>query len=235
MISTCGALIAVGAVPLGFAILLAIRLRPQSAASVDARALPRAAVILSLRGDDAALGECLAGLIHQDYPDYSVEIVIDSDRDPAWQTVRSAIAASRSHHVRVQTLHSPAQTCSLKCSALVQAVRALDESHEVLAFIDADVIPHPTWLRELVAPLLDARGGATTGNRWYAGPRPLFGSQARAAWTPPPFPQLSPFRMPWGGTLAIRRATFDAAGLLDKWARSFNYDIVLGDAVSRLG
>src|SRR5258708_36344604 len=46
---------------------------------------------------------------------------------------------------------------------------------------------------------------------------------------------MSLFRMPWGGTLAIRRATFDAAGLLDKWSRSFNDDIVLGAAVSRLG
>src|SRR5260221_6098154 len=46
---------------------------------------------------------------------------------------------------------------------------------------------------------------------------------------------MSLFRMPWGGTLAIRRATFDAAGLLDQWSRSFNDDIVLGAAVSRLG
>jgi glycosyltransferase involved in cell wall biosynthesis len=232
---TFGALIAVGAVHLGFAILLAIRLKPQSAASVDDRVLPRAAVILSLRGHDRALGACLAGLFHQDYPDYRVEIVVNSDRDPAWEAVLSAIATSRSHHVRVQTLHAPGQTCSLKCSALVQAVRALDESHEVLAFIDADVIPHPTWLRELVAPLLDARVGATTGNRWYAGPRRMFGSQARAAWNASAVSQMSLFRMPWGGTLALRRATFDAAGLVDKWLRSFNDDIVLGESIRRLG
>jgi hypothetical protein len=114
-------------------------------------------------------------------------------------------------------------------------VGALDESHKVLAFIDADVIPHPTWLRELVAPLLDSGVGATTGNRWYAGPRRLFGSQARAAWNASAVAQMSLFHMPWGGTLAIQRANFDAAGLLDKWSRSFNDDIVLGTAVSRLG
>jgi cellulose synthase/poly-beta-1,6-N-acetylglucosamine synthase-like glycosyltransferase len=228
-------LIAVAAVHLGIGVLLAIRLKSQSAASVYDRVLPRAAVILSLRGNDAALGDCLEGLFRQDYPDYSVEIVVDSDCDPAWQTVHSAIARSCSHHVRVQALHAPGGTCSLKCSALVQAVRALDESHEVLAFIDADVVPHPTWLRELVAPLLDARVGATTGNRWYAGRRRLFGSQARAAWNAAAVAQMSLFRMPWGGTLAIRREIFDTAGLLDKWSRSFNDDIVLGEAVSRLG
>ncbi len=226
---------AVAALHVGFGILLAIRLKSQSAEDVDNRALPRAAVILSLRGHDRALGACLEGLFQQDYPDYSVEIVVDSECDPAWQAVHSAIATSRSDHVRVEALRSPGRACSLKCSALVQAVNALDESHEVLAFIDADVIPHPTWLRELVAPLLDAGVGATTGNRWYAGRRRLFGSQARAAWNAAAVAQMSLFRMPWGGTLAVRRATFDAAGLLDIWSRSFNDDIVLGEAVSRLG
>jgi cellulose synthase/poly-beta-1,6-N-acetylglucosamine synthase-like glycosyltransferase len=232
---TCGALIAIAAVHLIIGIVLAVRLKLRSAARVDEGALPRAAVILSLRGRDRSLGACLEGLVHQDYPDYSVEIVVDSDRDPAWQAVHRILTTSRSHHVRVRALESPARTCSLKCSALVQAVSALDESHEVLAFIDADVIPHPTWLRELVTPLLEIRVGATTGNRWYAGRRRLFGSQARAAWNAAAVAQMSLFGMPWGGTLAIRRETFDAAGLLSKWSRSFNDDIVLGEEVSRLG
>jgi cellulose synthase/poly-beta-1,6-N-acetylglucosamine synthase-like glycosyltransferase len=118
---------------------------------------------------------------------------------------------------------------------LIQAVTALDRSHEVIAFCDADVLPHRTWLRELVAPLLDPEVGATTGNRWYAGPRRLFGSQARAVWNSAAVAQMSLFGIPWGGTLAIRRQTFDDTGLIFKWSKSFNDDLVVGEEVRNLG
>jgi hypothetical protein len=46
---------------------------------------------------------------------------------------------------------------------------------------------------------------------------------------------MSFFTMPWGGTLAIRRTTLDFAGLVAQWSRSFNDDLVLGEAVRKMG
>jgi hypothetical protein len=83
--------------------------------------------------------------------------------------------------------------------------------------------------------LLDPKVGATTGNRWYAGRRYFFGSQARSAWNAAAVAQMSFFTMPWGGTLAIRRTTLDFAGLVAQWSRSFNDDLVLGEAVRKMG
>src|SRR4051812_44958773 len=54
--------------------------------------LPEVAVLLPLRGADPSLRDCLRGLLRQDYPRYSVRIIIDSPQDPAWELVRSILA-----------------------------------------------------------------------------------------------------------------------------------------------
>jgi hypothetical protein len=42
------------------------------------------------------------------------------------------------------------------------------------------------------------------------------------------------FRIAWGGSLAIRHSTLLESGLLNKWVRSFNDDIVLGAVVQNM-
>ena len=69
--------------------------------------------------------------------------------------------------MEVRILRERRETCSLKCSSIVQAVSELDNSYRVVAFVDADAVVHPDWLRQLVSPLSAPRVGATTGNRWY--------------------------------------------------------------------
>ena len=50
-------------------------------------AWPEVAVVLPLRGADPSIEHCLAGLLHQNYPSYSVHIVIDS-ADPLGESCR---------------------------------------------------------------------------------------------------------------------------------------------------
>ena len=124
-------------------------------------------MVLCLRGSDPFLQQTLENVLRQDYPRYSVRVVIDSYEDPAWQVVVQVVARSPAITPEVVVLTDRLETCSLKCSALVQVLSDLDESYEILALLDADTLPHPTWLRELATPLADPMIGASTGNRWY--------------------------------------------------------------------
>jgi cellulose synthase/poly-beta-1,6-N-acetylglucosamine synthase-like glycosyltransferase len=142
---------------------------------------PKAAIVLCLRGRDPFLDKCLAALLQQDYPDYRLHVVIDRADDPARGAVDQAVQQWGSR-LDVQVLTERRATCSLKCSSLVQAVRGLDESVEVVALVDADSAPHATWLRELVAPLRSEQVGATTGNRWYMPQRAGWGAMFRYLW-----------------------------------------------------
>src|SRR5262249_954046 len=68
----------------------------------DDAPLPFAAVVLSLRGADPSLRDCLRSLLRQDYPRYRLLIVIDGPGDPAWAPVRDAMAAGHGPNVEVR-------------------------------------------------------------------------------------------------------------------------------------
>jgi len=196
---------------------------------------PRAAVVLAVRGADPSLAECLRRLLDQDYPDYEVHLIIDSELDPAWELLRPLLADEAAARVHVRLLATKHDTCSLKVSALAQAIGGLDASVGVVALIDADVIPYAHWLRDLVRPLRDPLLGATTGVRWYLPESADWGSLARCVWNAAACTQMLAFRIPWGGSMAFRAELFRETNLLEKWKRSFCEDTVSYGLLRRHG
>jgi glycosyltransferase involved in cell wall biosynthesis len=201
------------------------RYLPWARTPADQEPLPRTTVLLCLRGLDPSLLPCLNGLLDQDYPNYEIRIVIDSAEDPAWEIVSALQPRSVQPCVKVSVLVNPPNTCSLKLSALVQAIRSLDESTEVVALFDADVIPYRQWLRDLIRPLADPRIGATSGVRWYM-PRgkASWGTLVRSIWNAGACPQMDALHIPWGGSMTFRAELFRQSDLLERWARSFAED-----------
>lgn len=187
---------------------------------------PPVAIVLCLKGSEDNLIECLTGLVCQEYDAYQLFIVVDSDIDPVLETVTSFFAARESKPV-VQTLRSPHKTCSLKCSAITQAIQSIPPQYEVVAFIDADTIPDQSWLSDLVGPLADSSVGATTGNRWYSPRTNSPGAWVRKIWNAAAVVQMQRYQVPWGGSLALRSETIERCGLIEQWQKSFCEDTAL--------
>ncbi|HLJ09918.1 MAG TPA: glycosyltransferase family 2 protein, partial [Planctomycetaceae bacterium] len=181
--------------------------------------LPKIAVVLSLRGADPFLDRCLKGLLAQNYPRYEVQIVVDSELDPAWDLVHRLAGDCRAPFVRIEPLKVRRQTCGLRISSLIQAVSSLDETYGAVVLVDADVVPHANWLRELVGPMRDPAVGATTGIRWYMPEAHNPGTLVRYLWNAAAIPQMQAFGIGWGGSLAIRTDLLSDANLLDKWSQ----------------
>ncbi|HRX79854.1 MAG TPA: glycosyltransferase family 2 protein, partial [Pirellulaceae bacterium] len=72
--------------------------------------LPKAAVLLCLRGADPNLTHSLRRLLRQDYPDYKLFIAVDSEKDPAWNIVRQTIAELGATNVVVAPLRQRLKT-----------------------------------------------------------------------------------------------------------------------------
>lgn len=196
-------------------------------------ACPRAVVILCLRGPDPFLRDTLLALFAQDYPAYDIHLLLDHAGDPARSIAEEIIRETGARNVAIDTVREPRATCSLKCSALIQGVSRILDTHEAVVLIDADVVPHRTWLREIVAPLAQEGVGAATGNRWYMPSRPSCGSLARYVWNVPAMPQMVAYGIPWGGSLALRSAVVRQAKLLDLWAHSLSDDALVYDALRK--
>ncbi len=187
---------------------------------------PPAAIVLCLKGADESLVDCLTGLIGQDYPDFQLNIVIDSPQDPAAKIVKEFFSPLKLKP-KIHYLESPKETCSLKCSAISQAVRSLSERIEVVAFVDGDAVVDQDWLNDLVTPLGDAAIGATTGNRWYSPTDMRLGAYVRKIWNAAAVVQMQRYKIAWGGSLAIRREVIQRCQLLSKWEESFCEDTSL--------
>ncbi|MBE8971377.1 glycosyltransferase family 2 protein [Nostocales cyanobacterium LEGE 12452] len=197
--------------------------------------LPKTAVILCLRGADPFLPRCLRSLLNQNYPQYDLKLIVDSHEDPAWKIASETITEQEATNVQISPLRIVRNSCSLKCSSLIQAVRELDDSYKVVALVDADTIVHLNWLRELVSPLGDAKVGATTGNRWYVPTGRYWGSLVRYVGNVSTVVQMFIFQIPWGGTLAVKTEVLRQTELLDKWGQALGEDFMMHDILKKHG
>ncbi|MCE9606096.1 MAG: glycosyltransferase family 2 protein [Planctomycetia bacterium] len=222
-------------VGIGFTIrLLAARIRPAPDADCG-----RAAIILCLRGADPFLERSLSGILTQDYPNFEVVIVVDHRDDPAWQPVHEMVARlsgrTTARSVRIEELRDRPETCSLKNASLIQAYESLGPEVEFTATIDADVEPHRTWLRELVAPLSDRRIGATTGNRWYMPEDSGWGSLVRYQWNAGAVVPMFWHGIAWGGSVALRASFVRDSGYRERMRHALCEDTMLYDTLRKVG
>ncbi|QDV53981.1 glycosyltransferase [Gimesia fumaroli] len=180
---------------------------------------PVATVILSLRGNDPFLADCLGGLLNQDYPAYTVKIIVDHVDDPALTFVDQYLEQHAHPHCEVTIREINNGACGLKNASLVQAMKSLDENVEVVAWLDADVVPHRSWLRELVAPLQNPDVGIASGIRWYAPRDANPGTMIRHAWNTGALIQMISLEIAWGGSIALSRSVYQSPLLADTFLK----------------
>ena len=208
--------------------------RASSYPSEPAGFQPKTAVILCVRGEDPTLLECLTGLSLQSYTNFELHVVADAADDPALEIVGSFFDGFDAD-AKPPTIHifeDHPKTRSLKCSALIHAISNLDDSCEVVALVDADVVADPNWLKDLISPLHQSEVGASTGNRWFAPNEKGIGSLVRQAWNAGALPQMTLYGIPWGGSLAIKRTTIEKCDLLNEWGNAFCEDTMLTDLLN---
>jgi cellulose synthase/poly-beta-1,6-N-acetylglucosamine synthase-like glycosyltransferase len=199
---------------------------------------PYASVLVPCRGLDQGLRENLAALYRQDYPAYELVFVADSADDlalPVVEGLRRELDAQGRVSSRV-VIAGEATAGGQKVHNLRVAVGEADAESEVFVFVDSDARPRADWLRSLVAPLADEGAGAATGYRWFIPARGGFASRLRAVWNASIASALGPRsdrNFCWGGSTAIRRETFERAGVMNEWGGAVSDDFAMMRALRR--
>ena len=183
---------------------------------------PFVSVIAPTRGVEPGFAENVRPLVAQDYPEYEVLFVFDDPSDPAIQIVKQ---------LRGRTVISgPANGTGQKVHNLIAAVGEIDPRCEVIVFVDTDARPERTWLRKLVAPLSDDTIGAASGYRWFIPERGGLASRLRGVWNASIASALgenTEKNFCWGGSTAVRRATFERLNVVDRWAGTVSDDFTI--------
>lgn len=191
-------------------------------------------VIVPCRGVEIGLEKNLHSLFHQDYGDYRLRFVVESDADPACGVIRRLLAAHPETEVDLLTA-GQAEREGQKVHNLRFATRDLPQDVEYLAFVDSDARLRRQWLRALLDRIDRPGVGATTGYRWFVPSRPtlpnylLYSVNSRIAVL---FGSHSP-TIVWGGSWAIRRERFEALGVRAAWAGTLSDDFVASRQLRR--
>lgn len=197
---------------------------------------PFVSIIAPCRGLDDGLAENLTALLEQDFADYEVIFVVDDENDPSVPVIEGALRIDERRAKMV--VASKAVDCAQKIENLREAVLHADERSTIFAFADSDARPQRFWLRYLVAPLEDSSIGATTGYRWFISNNRTFASEMRSAWNASIASALGPntdSNFCWGGATAIRRETFDAVDMRERWRGTLSDDFAVTRAVKDAG
>jgi cellulose synthase/poly-beta-1,6-N-acetylglucosamine synthase-like glycosyltransferase len=198
--------------------------------------MPFASVFVPCRGLDQGLRSNFTALFLQHYPSYELVFVSDQSEDPALAMARSLTAEFEGQTVaRVRFVVAGRATNSgQKVHNLLAAVAEADTSSGVFVFVDTDARPRPDWLRSLVAPLGDEGVGAATGYRWFLPLTGGFASHLRSVWNASIASALGPDvwrNFCWGGSTAIRRATFERLNVRGRWRGTVSDDYALTRAL----
>ncbi|QEG34974.1 glycosyltransferase [Bythopirellula goksoeyrii] len=193
---------------------------------IEEAELPNAAIILAARGASPTLNECLTRLAGQDYPRYQVYAVIDHPTDPANAIIQEWSAKNPGTSLEISYLENPLSNAYLKTSAVMQCIGSLPDNVGAVVLADADTLTYPTWLRDLIRPLLVEGVGLVTGNRWYDPTVHSVGGLTRFFYNTLCVPPMYFIRATWGGSLAIKRSLFNTESYHDGIADSFSEEVI---------
>ncbi len=217
---------------------------------------PFASVVAPCRGLDEDLEENLSALFRQNFPRYEVIFVVDSERDEAVSVIEKIIhrrdaesqrkLKENSASQRLRGENIPAKLVvagkseneSQKVHNLREAVLHVSDESKVFVFVDSDARPTENWLRDLIAPLADEKIGAATAYRWFLSKKFSVASEMRAVWNASIASALGAnvkSNFCWGGSMAVRRETFEKINMREKWRGTLSDDFAVTRAMKENG
>lgn len=195
---------------------------------------PMASVIVPCRGVDNGFRENLEAIFDQDYPEFEVVFVVDSEEDPALSVI-SEISQEQKNRTKL-IVAGKAFDSGQKVHNLRKAVAEISETSEALVYVDSDARPKKDWLRSLIAPLEDENTGCSTGYRWFIQKDGGFATQLRSVWNASIASALGSTENDnfcWGGSTAIRRKTFEELKINEKWKGTLSDDFALTNVLKQ--
>jgi ceramide glucosyltransferase len=233
----------------------------QELAKPESDFTPFASIIAPCRGLDEDLETNLSALFRQNFPEYEILFVVDDKNDEAVSVIQKILhrrdaetqredsekenklieknSASRrlggENSVSAKLVVAGKATDSAqKVHNLRRAVLEVSDKSEIFVFVDSDARPSENWLKNLIAPLEDEKIGAATAYRWFISKKMSFASEMRSVWNASIASALGAnlkTNFCWGGSMALRRETFEKLRMREKWRGVLSDDFAVTRAM----
>lgn len=195
---------------------------------------PFVTIFAPCRGLDEDLEENLSALFRQNFPHYEILFVVDDETDQAFEVIKKVSCKDAKNAVSKLIVAGKATDSAQKIHNLREAVLHASDESEIFVFVDSDARPAENWLRNLIAPLEDKKIGCATGYRWFISKKIGFASEMRAVWNASIASALGANlkkNFAWGGSMAMRRETFENLKIRKKWQGVLSDDFAVTRAM----
>ncbi|CAN5802164.1 glycosyltransferase family 2 protein [soil metagenome] len=191
---------------------------------------PFVSIIAPCRGVDAGMKENLEKLFAQDFPAFEVIFVVDDENDEAVEIINEVSRRGAESAETKLVIAGKSENEGQKVHNLREAVLNVSEKSEIFVFVDSDARPGKNWLKDLIAPLQDKKIGCATGYRWFISEKRNFASEMLSVWNASIASALGANRKSnfcWGGSMAIRRDTFEKIKMRERWKGTLSDDFAV--------
>lgn len=163
---------------------------------------PKVLVIVPCKGMDFELDKNLLSLKNQNYRDFDVVAVVDSENDVALKPIKKA-------GIRHILSSSDCERCSGKVKAIVTAIEKF-RNYDIYAIADSDIRCNGSWLGELLSPLAQRSIGLSTMYPYFKS-MGGFWSYVKSVWglVGEGMMAREVTKFGWGGSLAFRKELLD--------------------------
>lgn len=194
---------------------------------------PFVSIIAPCRGVDEDLEKNLSALFEQDFPAYEIVFAVDSESDAAVEIIEK-VSRRKGAKIAKLIVAGKAENEAQKVHNLREAVTQVSDESKVFVFVDSDARPAKDWLKDLIAPLENKNIGCATGYRWFMAKEFSLAAELRSAWNASIASALGADETRnfcWGGSLAMRRETFENLKMREKWQGVLSDDFAVTRAM----
>jgi ceramide glucosyltransferase len=214
------------------------RARSRQGVPFATAAFPPVTLLKPLCGIEPGLEAHLTSFFEQHYPSYEIIFGARHEDDPALRIARCVSARYPSVPVEIVTTGEPWRPNAKVCSLVKMYERA---RHDYLIVSDSDVTVGPSYIAEVVQPLLDPKNGLVTclyrglptGGTWAK--LEALGMSVEMTAGAIVANLLEGMKFALGPTMAIRRDALEAVGGFEPLADYCADDYVLGREVAQTG
>ncbi len=208
---------------------------------------PPVSVVVPMKGIDDDISAAVANICSQDYPNYRVRFVVESEQDPAYDALREALATCGHPDTKLLIAGIAPPTQGQKVHNQLHALEELEtdiREDEVWVFADSDAIPGSRWLADMVSSLsrTDVFAGSS-GYRWLIPANPSVGHGPRF-WSHVASVINSSVAclqgrphttQAWGGSMAIQARLAIKGNLRARWTGALTDDYPVKHLARALG
>ncbi|MEK7725257.1 MAG: glycosyltransferase family 2 protein [Acidobacteriota bacterium] len=192
---------------------------------------PFCSIIAPCKGLDHDLEKNLQALFEQDFPNYEIVFVVDSETDEALSVIKNIHRRdAETQRISKIVISGKAENEAQKVHNLREAILHVADESEVFVFVDSDARPNKDWLRNLIAPLQDEKIGCASGYRWFISKSFSLATEMRSVWNASIASALGANikgNFCWGGSMAIRREIFEKLNMHEKWRGVLSDDFAM--------